>query len=152
MTSLSDYTLLPIRNPRLRALPRLQVVVLLPQPLDIDLQLGLLLGRLIEQLACGGQFLLIDRLQVGGLPVDGVLGEIQFLGETTVLVLQVAHAIDVAGQTIVQVLQFLLLLDAGGAGGRSGRGGAQPGGGGGPTHRRGGGGARNACVQCDAAC
>lgn len=103
----------------------LQVVVLLPQTLDIDLQLGLLLGRLIEQFACGGQFLFIDRLQIGGLPIDGILCQVQFLCQATILVLQVPHTIDVAGQTIIEMLQFLLLLQACGACGAGGTCGAQ---------------------------
>lgn len=109
----------------LYVLPLLQVVVLLPQALDIDLQLGLLLGRLIEQFTCGGQFLFIDSLQVGGLPIDGVLCQVQFLCEATILVLQMPHAIDIAGQTIIEMLQFLLLLQACGACGTGGTRGAQ---------------------------
>lgn len=107
------------------SLPLLQVVVLLPQALDIDLQLSLLLGRLIEQFTCGGQFLFIDSLQVGGLPIDGVLCQVQFLCEATILVLQMPHAIDIAGQTIIEMLQFLLLLQACGACGAGGTRGAQ---------------------------
>lgn len=57
--------------------------------------------------------MLVHALDVGHLPGDRLLGGLHLPRQPGVLHLQVTHFVDVACQTIVEILQILLLLQPG---------------------------------------
>ena len=80
---------------------------------DFDLQFRLLLGGLVKQPAGIRQFVLVERLDVGYFACDCLLLCLYLSDETAVIGLQLAHPIDVGGESVVQAGQLGLLLHAG---------------------------------------
>lgn len=83
---------------------------------QLDLQPGPLPRRVVQRPAGVGQLGLVGRLQAGDLAATHLLplSDLQLQG--AVLQLQAPHLVDVNGQAVVQLPQYLLLLQPGEAG------------------------------------
>lgn len=80
---------------------------------QLDLQPGLLLGRVIQRPPGVGQLRLIERLQPAHLPAPHFLLLVDLQVQHVVLRLQAADFVDVVSQPVVKVPQLLLLLQPG---------------------------------------
>lgn len=103
---------------------------------QLDLQLGPLAGRVVQGAPGIGQLGLVQRLEAGELSATHLLALGDLEMERAVFDLQAPHLVDVDSQAVIEMPQFLLLLQPGDAR-RAQRGGsgAAPG----PLpHRRGG--------------
>uniref|UniRef100_A0A8C0KJQ8 Neurofilament medium polypeptide n=1 Tax=Canis lupus dingo TaxID=286419 RepID=A0A8C0KJQ8_CANLU len=90
---------------------RLQVAQSLLQPFALALERLLLVGGVFRRQAQVADLLLVQRPEAGGLGV--LLAQHQQLGfQHLVLLLQLVHALDEAGEAVVEVLQLRLLLGA----------------------------------------